>query len=1346
MNKSDFQKKVVWIEVGAGFLLLLLFAFSVWLLIRGSDQKMREELLHKTEYISQAINANDVKGLSGTIEDQNSFKYQFLKEQLQLARSIFPEIRFLYLMGQNDEGLIFIYVDSEPPGFPDESLPGDIYHEMTVHHSEMFSTQISQVIGPVEDIWGTWITALVPIINPINGNVEAIFGADIDSADWQTSVIKNIYFPIIIVFLFIVFIFVSLHYVLYRNQIPRTKLREKLSTYREIVFFLVLGIIVTTFISWFRFQNVSIIQEETFNQLANARSRFIISYFNNLEHIYIEGLNNFFESSQYVDLDEFSIYASALENDANVLAWGWFPELGSDQVDSFIAEMKATGVENYQIWEMDENRNKVEVAERPFYYPIAYIFPEENNLIAYGYDHGSDPIRLDAILQAKQSNLTIATDPTRLLQTIKGDQGILVYKHVHTEENEDRQNGFIQAIINMESLLDIVLGQYLDNKPMLYMDLFQIKAEDSLLLLASNSPADITERHQQSFLHDHPYSSLSYVQPIFAFGKVYAIVVHPGPAFTETYPNFVGWYTTVLGIVLTLLTTAIIYSFVSRRAILEKMVLARTEELHLSEQKYKNLAESTSAILWEYNIVQDRWTYVAPQVTEMMGWSPEDFTNLQFWIDHLHQDDKVWAPVFCATQTQRGLDHELEYRFLKPDGSTLWIRDVVSVEVKDDKPIMMRGYMLDITQKKKAEENQLLQSTALESSVNAIFITNLQGQIQWANPAFEKLTGYQRDEVIGKEPGKLLNSGAQSKEFYKDLWDTIISGNAWNGELINKRKDGSLYNEEMTITPVKNSNGDVTHFIAIKQDISDRKNREFELEALETINKTIRDSYSSAEMTPLILEQLMEIFHAEGSALVVLDSFSNQYHLKSAKGVFEGQLQQNLETGLSISGIVQKTGKPFFTKDIRKEKDVVWSKAYDITKSIICVPLFVEGQSIGNLRIGRSFEFTLNDLKVFTSIAEIVANAVHREKLRDETIKQIERLSTLRSIDQVITSIVDLRVVLSYILEQVTIRLNIDAAAIHLYNPVSHRLQYQDGYGFMTKEIEKTNVLIGEYYIGKVAINKKTIIKPSITAEDFPGGNLIKREHFVSYFATPVIAKGQIKGVLELFKRSYFNPDEDWINYFEILAGQTAIAIDNSQLFEGLQRSNFDLSLAYNATIEGWSRAMDLRDRETEGHTLRVTELTLQLARMIGINEEEIQHIRRGSLLHDMGKIGIPDNILHKPGPLSEEEWVLMRKHPIFAYEMLAPIDYLKKAIDIPYSHHERWDGSGYPRGLKGEQIPLVARIFAVVDVYDALTSDRPYRAAWSKEKAIKYILENSGIQFDPTIVDLFLKLINQED
>ncbi|MBK9603046.1 MAG: response regulator [Anaerolineales bacterium] len=189
-----------------------------------------------------------------------------------------------------------------------------------------------------------------------------------------------------------------------------------------------------------------------------------------------------------------------------------------------------------------------------------------------------------------------------------------------------------------------------------------------------------------------------------------------------------------------------------------------------------------------------------------------------------------------------------------------------------------------------------------------------------------------------------------------------------------------------------------------------------------------------------------------------------------------------------------------------------------------------------------------------------------------------------------------------------------------------------------------------------------------------------------------------------------------------------------------LKNLHDELLIAYDKTIEGWSRALDLRDKETEGHSKRVTEMAVELARAFGLSESELVQVRWGALLHDIGKMGVPDGILLKPGPLTEEEWVKMRIHPTFAYEMLAPIHYLRLALDIPYCHHEKWDGTGYPQGLKGDQIPLTARIFAVVDVWDALSSDRPYRLAWTEDKVREHIRASSGTHFDPQVVGVFMQ------
>ena len=238
------------------------------------------------------------------------------------------------------------------------------------------------------------------------------------------------------------------------------------------------------------------------------------------------------------------------------------------------------------------------------------------------------------------------------------------------------------------------------------------------------------------------------------------------------------------------------------------------------------------------------------------------------------------------------------------------------------------------------------------------------------------------------------------------------------------------------------------------------------------------------------------------------------------------------------------------------------------------------------------------------------------------------------------------------------------------------------------------------------------------------------------------------------YRARHKNGEYIWIEttarlFFDELSGQQEFQAasrnitERKEAEEQLQRAHTDLQEAYDKTIEGWVLALDLRDRETEGHTQRVTNMTEKLARILGFSDEEITHIRRGALLHDMGKMGIPDEILQKPGPLTDDEWVTMRKHPEMAYQMLSQIKYLKEAITIPYYHHERWDGSGYPHKLKGEDIPLQARMFAVVDVWDALSSDRPYRKKIPHKEVVDYLKKEAGRLFDPQVLEKFIPLIS---
>jgi putative nucleotidyltransferase with HDIG domain len=252
----------------------------------------------------------------------------------------------------------------------------------------------------------------------------------------------------------------------------------------------------------------------------------------------------------------------------------------------------------------------------------------------------------------------------------------------------------------------------------------------------------------------------------------------------------------------------------------------------------------------------------------------------------------------------------------------------------------------------------------------------------------------------------------------------------------------------------------------------------------------------------------------------------------------------------------------------------------------------------------------------------------------------------------------------------------------------------------------------------------------------------IVEQNLRSILCVPLKLKNRIIGVIYVDNRVYAGLfQENDLGMLSAFADQAAVAIDNARLFDGLQMANEELKAAYDETIKGWALALELRDKETEGHTQRVTALTQILAKKLGVDDEQLEHIKRGSLLHDVGKMAIPDYILHKPGELTLTERKYMEMHPILAYEMLKPIGFLHSAIDIPYCHHEKWDGTGYPRNLRGEEIPFPARIFAIVDVWDALTSSRPYRGPLASEKVRQIIRADSGKHFDPRVVDVFLSI-----
>lgn len=660
---------------------------------------------------------------------------------------------------------------------------------------------------------------------------------------------------------------------------------------------------------------------------------------------------------------------------------------------------------------------------------------------------------------------------------------------------------------------------------------------------------------------------------------------------------------------------------------------------------------------------------------------------------------------------------------------------------------MIANISEEITKRRKAEEEH----TQLETKYRVIFenagaptiIFEDDMKICMANKAFESFSGYKKEDIEGEK--SLFHFILKDDlERMKAAFEEGISRQTGNKSLEFRflGSKGNVKHVMAIISHIPGSNMSVASLL----EITEFKQRE--MEAIATITTALRSAQTRADMLPIIIDQLMEFMRADGVSLAMRDPISGETVIEISKGDWSNWTGVRLSAGDGISGTVIETGKPYVNNSSLSNTRFARPELIGDLKAVACVPLMTLRQTIGAIWIGRRSDIESYEIKLLSTIGEIAANAIQRATLYEQTEQRLQRLYALHAIDMAISASLDLRVTLNILLEHVTSQLNTDAATVLLMNNSTGILEYAASRGFRSRTIKQTRLRIGEGHAGKAALERRIINVPNVMKTEDPcvRSQILAGEVFLAHHAVPLIIKGQVKGVLEVFHRTELDPDPEWLEFFESLAAQAAIAIDNATLFDDLQRSNIELTLAYDTTLEGWSHALDMRDKETEGHTLRVTEMTTKLARSMGMNEAELVHIRRGALLHDIGKMAISDTVLLKPGPLNKDEYEIMCKHPAYAHEMLMPIFFLRHALNIPYCHHEKWDGTGYPRRLKEEQIPLEARIFAVVDVWDALRSDRPYRPAWSEQQTLEYILNESGKHFDPKVVKAFVKVISGQN
>ncbi|NSW54012.1 MAG: PAS domain S-box protein [Anaerolineae bacterium] len=757
---------------------------------------------------------------------------------------------------------------------------------------------------------------------------------------------------------------------------------------------------------------------------------------------------------------------------------------------------------------------------------------------------------------------------------------------------------------------------------------------------------------------------------------------------------------------------------------------------------------------------------VNPAMETISGYSREELLDNSSIALHIWEQDADREVVLERLFSGESIAGE-EYHFRRKDGSRL-----IAILAMDIIQISHQPYILsvinDITEARAAQAQLLLQDTALDAAANGIVITDIDANITWCNPAFCAMTGYSQAEVLGSNPRELVKSGMQSAEFYQEMWETILAGQVWRGEFINRRKDGTLYTEQEIITPIQAGDGTITHFIAIKEDITLRKQQEQQLlrhshiqERLVAMGRALSSVIDVNLIYRIAHRYVREMINTSGFGIILYDAINQK--LQPVYVVADGEVINNAlipefpytpENPYADRSRVIESQTAIITEDLleRAKKGgggVVYGDAERPPQSSVLVPMVAEGRSLGVLELQHreSGVFTAETIEWLSVVANQVGLAIQNARLYEQIRRRVAQLSGLREIDTAINGHLPLAGIFDLVLNQARYHLNADAADILLTDPVTNELVYQAGYGFTQVDPARLHFSAGQGLAGSVLATGKMIAHYGPDENDAMLARCEKwvREGFHSYVGVPVEVDNRAVGVLEIFSRKSLAANPEWQQYLETLAGQAAIAIENANLINNLQETAEEVLQAYDATIEGWSRAMDLRDRETEGHTQRVTELTVKLARALNLPESAILHIRRGGLLHDIGKLGVPDSILLKPGKLDADEWALMKQHPQMAYEMLHQVDYLAPALDIPHYHHEKWDGSGYPDGLRGEEIPLSARIFALADVWDAVTNDRPYHAAWTRDEALAHLRAQSGTHFDPELVEVFIGILNAE-
>lgn len=780
-------------------------------MVRSADRRMRANYLEQARQIGRTFNLEDIKALAGTKADLGAPAYVRIKNQLETLRAALPKCRSLYLFGRRANGQVYYYyADSEPPGSKDEASPGEVI-AIGPESLKLFENKRALMTGPIPDFRGNRMSAYVMLNDPLSGLPVAAFGLDIDVGGWWRDIIRD--------GLVILAFTLLLAGVILGGGIALARAARRgatpISGHGETLLVAVAGVVISLAATWAVREYSAHAYHDAFCQLANSEIDSLGDSFHALHDIELEGVARFFEGSESVTPREFSTYTDNLAKDAVVHAWEWIAAVPAGEKDRFENQVRQEGNSAFMIWEKDPAGKSIAASGRQVYYPILLMNPLSGREKWLGFDLGSEPLQREAFEKAQQSGLVTITEPVVDAPGNQAERSLIAYRPVFFRDQPGHLRGYAGVRVNCRVLLErTVDGSQNPEGPSMSGDFFQLRAGMPPLRLASTS----WDRHASD--------SVSVVRFLAAFGGIYSVEMRPEPAFDAFHRSYVVWLAALTGLLLTGTLVVLFDGVVHRRRNLERLVEERTAALSESEESFRRLFVNNPVPMALSSLEDMIFRDVNGAYLSVFGYSLKEIIGKTSEEIGLYvRPDQSRAVMEQVMRDQRIANFEIQFRCKDGRvGAGLLSGEKIVVHGRE----YFLGVMVDISERQRAETERMRLATAIEQTGETIIVSDPRGAILYANPAFEATSGYSCEEVEGKTFG-LFKSGKHDEAFYRELWSTIKTGKTWRGKFVNKKKDGTLYDEDAVISPVRNAFGEIVNYVAVKRDISNEVKLERQL-------------------------------------------------------------------------------------------------------------------------------------------------------------------------------------------------------------------------------------------------------------------------------------------------------------------------------------------------------------------------------------------------------------------------------------------------------------------------------------------------------------------------------------